>query len=553
MLTDEVIKFRGVINIEEVLPYIRKRNYNFINEQKLGYYLSYENGKTAFHVVDRFASLPLFYIIKNGKPIVSEDIDQLINELPQTQFDPLGYFCAGGFEKGSRMKADRTPFQEIRRIPPGHYLEYKDGEQILHEYWSFKSHCKKPFNGSYEEACEKLKFLLKQAVNRCYDFAPNASLHLSGGLDSGTIAALWCQHSKNKVKAYSLQLGDAPKSGNKYESQFLAKYQKHYPQVVIKKYSTSLNKYVSIHPPKLLEGAGNWYMADEECEEFIPLNEMSKNGQKFIITGLGGDELASYGTSFQNEKYAINNGAQLRLYMKWKFFLRKYIKERFRSFFDKKRLNQVHSLIAERKIFEYSFEGKWFTKEFQRNISDCLTIPFMTPWLVPLSYNFRLDFLDSCYFTYRSDYWNYVGKPFGVTYLHPLLDADLVDFCASLPQKFYRNRKPREMIKTAMKGIIPDELLMGTKRRVFLPDQKIKKEDVLHMIESIIPKQDLYKSTFAARIYDFNFYDELLLKTKKKLKKFSNKDQEYLLHSRILVNTIARIHQKGDYLNKYFS
>lgn len=495
------IKYRGAIYPEKIMHYIKAYDYSFVKTQKMGFSFSYEKTHFQFHAVDRFASFPLFYTVKNGQPYVSEKVDDLLSLLPLIKFDPIGYYGTGGRLKGERTS--RTPFEGISRIPPGNYLEYREGQIKLECYWKFNDLKGHEFKGTYENACEELGYLIRQAVKRCYEFAPNAAIHLSGGLDSGTISAIICQLSSEERQAYALLSENAPLIHDSYESGFIMKYQNHFPQLKV-------DCYYGHKPesPTLYQEAANWYYVQKEGLQSLIANHTANIGKKYILTGLGGDELASFGNNFQNVSYSLSSDWQINIYMNW---YRRYLKKwnLYKRAFLKKEDMMIDSF---RSIHMSKFIGRhkdWYTKEFCENTRELFDRPPMALNYFPSSYKYRLETLSRSWFTIRSDIWNYIGSHYNVNYLHPLLDADLVEFCACMPREFFKHRNPREMIKTALKGKIPNELLQGRKRPVY-NKKEYKKEIIFKQICILQSKLNKNKKTFAATVYDYHKMEKLL-------------------------------------------
>lgn len=495
MIQSPIIKHRGAIFPENVTRDISTGNYHFLQDQKMGFYLSYETEHFQFHAVDRFASFPLFYTTTvDGEPVVSENIEDLLPYLSEIKFDAIGYYGTGGFMKGERSY--RTPFMGIERIEPGYYLEYKNKETKLHCYWSFAQFINKPvFQGSFNEACEELGYLIKQAVKRCYEFAPTAELHLSGGLDSGSIAALFCQLSSDNPIAHIRIMKNAPLDGEQYESGYISAYQAHYSNLEVKSHDFSYEQY---NTQSLFADAGNWYCASKSNVECTILEGVKKRS-KFILTGLGGDELASYGGHTHNSPYTIHNDWQAKWFLRfnnvkgrWRQQLRACLKK------DINFIDTYNSAKLWKGYLDYSW---WYTEDFKTIVNERLQHPSLIPAYYPASYNYRLDTLNRSFFTYRSDLWNYIGQHHGIDYLHPFLDADLVTFCISLPRKIYRGLQRREMFKKALQKDIPTVLLEGGKRPLFLPD--LNREELLSKLKIAKNNIDDYVSTFAHSVYDF--------------------------------------------------
>ncbi|WP_460546415.1 asparagine synthase-related protein, partial [Echinicola sediminis] len=282
--------------------------------------------------------------------LVSEDISDLIPHLPKTEFDSLGYYTTGGLLNGERTEL--TPFIGINRVLPGHYLIWEPGKTKKHCYWSFQQFKGKVFQGSFEEAGEELGFLIRQAVSRCHQFAPQAALHLSGGFDSGSIASLICNQSQERRRTYSFAFNEHYSEHRKEEASFIPKYQQHYPQIDPHK--------IIMDDPLSLEGEflqhpGNWYGITKKHYAYLITQQADVERKSCIFTGLGGDELASYGHKYQNSTINIPNDFTNHIFQQYhrqmratkhhiKYWLGKTDKAIIKS-------NQINSLLTEPRFW----------------------------------------------------------------------------------------------------------------------------------------------------------------------------------------------------------
>jgi asparagine synthase (glutamine-hydrolysing) len=82
---------------------------------------------------------------------------------------------------------DSTAYASIRRLPPGHTLEVRSGEARLRGYWDISSVA--PLRASLDDCVEGLWDVWTRAVADAVAGASHVGLLLSGGLDSGAIAA----------------------------------------------------------------------------------------------------------------------------------------------------------------------------------------------------------------------------------------------------------------------------------------------------------------------------------------------------------------------------
>ena len=520
-VTEPIVKHRGAVFPDQLLPHIQARDYRFVQEQKLGYFLSYETEHFQFHAVDRFASFPLFYCIRNGRPYVSQKIDDLLIYLSEISFDPIGYFGTGGLLKGIRSGTN-TPVKGIRRVPAGHYLLHENGVTSLHRYWAFSDFQDRRFTGSFEEASEELGYLIKQGVRRCYEFAPDAELHLSGGLDSGSVAALLCRLSNRERIAHAVIMNDQNHWENEdTEAGFTKKYQKVYPTLKIKYHRNYLPSELYCHETNMIPELSNWFFLPNNYFELKIVKSVASSSKKVIITGLGGDELASYGKFGPNPSLLIRNDREAKRYLeeqKWKR-KRGALLSGIKAFLklDQDFGSHLLGLIYGLQAHDYS---RWVTPYIRESTKGMLWKPQLDPGVHPLTHGYRLEVLSRSHTIYRSELWNYLGASYNVDYLHPLLDADLVDFCLTLHPSLYLGRPKRDLFKKALQKDIPKPLLTGVKRRI--AKMNYDPEIFNRELAQIERNFRLVRGTYAASIFDLQKLGRLLKKATQ-LNKYNSK------------------------------
>ncbi len=167
---------------------------------------------------DRVGIGPLFYAQHNGWLLWSSEIKGLLASgliLPEPDLRGIDYF----FNFFS-MPNERTCFENIRQIQPGHYAVVKDGEFSLHAYWDLDfpdRGAEHRFNDP-DEGAAQLEHLLRGAVNRRLVGEVPISCYLSGGLDSSVILALTCQEMGRPVPSFTVGLDRAGPSDERYKA-----------------------------------------------------------------------------------------------------------------------------------------------------------------------------------------------------------------------------------------------------------------------------------------------------------------------------------------------
>lgn len=117
------------------------------------------------------------------------------------------------------INAPESIYQNVYKLEPGAILRFSKGQIKVWKYWDVKEAYEKAQTnpvGSYEEAKEQLKDLLKQAVAaRMIADVPLGSF-LSGGYDSSLITAIAQEHSTEPVKTFSIGFHEEKYNEAKY-------------------------------------------------------------------------------------------------------------------------------------------------------------------------------------------------------------------------------------------------------------------------------------------------------------------------------------------------
>jgi len=160
-----------------------------------------ERRKSLLLARDRLGKKPLHYALHNGNLYFGSEIKSLLAvapELADVDRDAmLSYFQFG------YIPDPLTAFQTIRKLPPGHLLEFEVGQIRVRSYWDLPSYG--TFDpGSETECLDELERRLEEAVKiRLISDVPLGAL-LSGGVDSSTIVALMARANSGPVKTFSI-------------------------------------------------------------------------------------------------------------------------------------------------------------------------------------------------------------------------------------------------------------------------------------------------------------------------------------------------------------
>lgn len=136
--------------------------------------------------IDYMAIRHIFYYLKKEHVWWSTDLTPLIL-LAGDKFHIDDDYIAGYFAHSP--DADRTPYREIREVPPGQFVRIRYGKASVERYWRFspKSRIRYKKDTEYEE---HFRYVFRQSVRRRLRSDSPVLAELSGGLDSSSIVCM---------------------------------------------------------------------------------------------------------------------------------------------------------------------------------------------------------------------------------------------------------------------------------------------------------------------------------------------------------------------------
>ena len=107
---------------------------------------------------DRLGIKPLYYYLNNGKLVFGSEIKAILENPdverdinPQALYDYIGY---------EFVPAPGTIFRNIYKLPPGHYLRFRDGNAKLNQFWDMEfedeSHSRKYYEEQLREISDRV-------------------------------------------------------------------------------------------------------------------------------------------------------------------------------------------------------------------------------------------------------------------------------------------------------------------------------------------------------------------------------------------------------------
>ncbi len=458
--------------------------------------------KTLFIARDRVGKKPLLYSHQsNGDLIFGSEFQALLKH-PDISRD-VDYNAIDSYLTYLCVPAPQTAFNQIRKLEPGHWLRWKNGEIETKRYWL--PDFSKKIKISQAEAEEETLRILREAVKlRLISEVPLGAF-LSGGVDSSVVVALMAQESEKPVKTFSIGFEEQDFSELKYAKQVARHVGAEYNEFIVKPNALEVL-------PKLVKHYGEPY-ADSSA---IPTYYVSKETRNFVtvaLNGDGGDEsFAGY------ERHAAMRIAEI--YHKIPAFARKLIiespinllptseikKSRVR---DVQRFLKAASLPKTERYFRWmsTFYGKakddLYTEAFGETVSGNNSIKFLEEWFSQANGSGVLDA------TLLTDQMTYLPNDLLVKVdiasmansleaRSPFLDHKVIEFAASLPENIKMKRfETKSLLKRVAAKLVPREVIYRRKMGFGVPIGKWFRGDMKKFVKEILLSDTFSKRNIA--------------------------------------------------------
>lgn len=442
---------------------------------------------------DRLGIKPLYYMEHEGRLVFASEIKALLT-LPGVSraIDPgaLQDYLTLGYSGN-----DRTLFQGIFKLPPASLLVCENGSYCIESYWQAPSEADEGL--SKEDWAERLRAAMEAAVvSEMVSDVPLGGF-LSGGIDSSTIIAFMARHSDRPVKTYSIGFkGDAASEVYNelpYARQVAEAFRTDHREIIVRPEVARLL-------PKLA-----WHLdepvADSASVTTYLVAEFARQDVTVILSGVGGDELFGGYNRYLGDYYAGH-------YQRLPAWLRQTVIAPLVQALPSDRHGKLSSVARYARTFVASndlpFEERYrsyvqvfgteslerLLKQTQAGHVDCLDAAFAAAIGGDnLNRLMRVDLLSQM----PNDLLMLTDKMTMASSLEcrvPLLNHELVELAARLPaSRRIDGRSLKSLMKRALDGVLPREILERKKRGFGAPLGAWLKHDLQPMMNRLLSKQ----------------------------------------------------------------
>lgn len=432
-----------------------------------------ERDKSLFLARDRVGKKPLLYAQTNDGLVFGSEFTALLTH-PSISRE-VNYEAIHHYLSFISVPAPLTAYQAIRKLEPGHWLLWRDGEVKLERYWQLDFSHK--VNISEQEAGERVSELLRDAVRvRLMSEVPLGAF-LSGGIDSSAVVALMAQESGERVKTFSIG----------FEEQDFSEL--HHARRVAEHVGADHHEFI-VRPnameilPTLVEHYGEPF-ADSSA---IPSYYVSRETRRYVtvaLNGDGGDECFAgyerYAAMSLAQRYtkllpaALRNGVVANLAKALPEFQTRSPLAKGKRFLKAASLSPIQRYLRWISAFDESAKLDLYSDDFREQTKAFSTVSIIQPWFAKANGS---GIVDASLLTDTMTYlpndllvkMDIASMTVSLEARSPFLDHHLMEFAASLPEKLkLRRMTTKYLLKRVLKDLVPAENLSRGKMGFGVP------------------------------------------------------------------------------------
>jgi asparagine synthase (glutamine-hydrolysing) len=228
---------------------------------------------------DRFGEKPLYYARNEQRLLFGSELKSLLKspDCPrEIDSEALRAYFTYGY-----VPCPLSIFSGIRKLPPAHWLRYRDGQISLHRYWQATLAPKSVLAESAAE--DALAEHLQRAVSSRLVADVPFGAFLSGGLDSSVVVALMAQKLSQPVKTFTIGFKEAAYSELDDARRVASHLGTEHHELVVEPDAVALLQQLVWHFDEPF--------ADSSAGPTFLVSQLAQHHVKMVLTGDGGDEL----------------------------------------------------------------------------------------------------------------------------------------------------------------------------------------------------------------------------------------------------------------------
>jgi len=250
------------------------------------------NTKTLLLARDRVGIKPLYYCSNNSSLIFASEIKAILAD-PSVHRE-INAEIIDRFLTFLYVPGEETLIHGIQKLPPGHYLLIRNGEQpIIRQYWDL--HFPEPSRSrAFQDAQAELLSLLAETIKLHMIADVPVGVLLSGGVDSTGVLSLAVNATDKRMSSFTVGFSGSEVADERPYARLAAETfgtEHHELTITSRDFAAFMPKYV-------------WYMEEPVCEPpaiaLYYVSKLARNHVKVLLSGEGGDEAFAGYSNYRN-------------------------------------------------------------------------------------------------------------------------------------------------------------------------------------------------------------------------------------------------------------
>lgn len=385
---------------------------------------------------DHVGIRPISWSISEGSFWFSSDGTELCRILGNGKKIDRQYLL-NFFDNADTIDLNLLPDANVKKLLPGTYLEMRPfKEPAVVRYW-FPERIKENAKLDFKTAKENMTELVKLAVSIRSDRQFKAGVHLSGGLDSGIVAALARQNYAHQPSFKGFSWSPP------YDevSEVIADERK-----LVDETGSKCNiepVYLSYEKEDLALFYKNWKLPGKSIHETTLRKTVRKENINLLFSGWGGDEFVSLN----------NRGVDSDLFFKFKWILM-FGKNSFTR--PVKTFKRIMNLVLLPAAGIDVRLKKKANPRYLNNGRSLFHLPMSPLYRWKSRRDVHLALLNFGHLSERAEQWFLDGYPEGIEYRYPLLDKRIIEYMLQIPSPILLKKGyARLMLREISDNILP--------------------------------------------------------------------------------------------------
>ena len=154
---------------------------------------------------DRLGKKPLFYRVSGGRLAFASELKGLLAD-PETSRD-IDPGALAHYLRFQYVPAPLSILRGVRKVRPGHFLEWRGSDPVERRYWSLQFEPK--LEVTFDDAVPVVRSLVEDAVRVRLESDVPLGAFLSGGVDSGVVTAVMARSLSTPVQTFSIGFNES--------------------------------------------------------------------------------------------------------------------------------------------------------------------------------------------------------------------------------------------------------------------------------------------------------------------------------------------------------